>query len=221
MNRVLRIAGIACATATLPLAGAGLASADPAPTLPSAFVTEVVDGDTVRVVDATRGPITVRLAGADAPELGECWGGPARDFAVAALDKQFVAVIVDPTTGPVDGSGELPAYVVRVDGWNHNVEAARVGAARAATPVSRSGEIRSAEDNARVANLGLWGARCGAPAPAPQPQPQPRPQAAPPQSGVYYENCDDARARNAAPVLRGQPGYRAGLDRDNDGVGCE
>ena len=38
---------------------------------------------------------------------------------------------------------------------------------------------------------------------------------------MYYENCDDARAKGAAPVYRGQPGYRAGLDSDNDGIGCE
>lgn len=38
---------------------------------------------------------------------------------------------------------------------------------------------------------------------------------------TYYVNCDDARAKGAAPVHRGQPGYRAGLDSDNDGIGCE
>ena len=41
------------------------------------------------------------------------------------------------------------------------------------------------------------------------------------QNDVYYQNCDDARAKGAAPVYRGQPGYRAGLDSDNDGIGCE
>jgi hypothetical protein len=39
--------------------------------------------------------------------------------------------------------------------------------------------------------------------------------------GTYYANCDDARAKGAAPVYAGQPGYRAGLDSDNDGIGCE
>ncbi|WP_216638603.1 excalibur calcium-binding domain-containing protein [Mycobacterium colombiense] len=24
-----------------------------------------------------------------------------------------------------------------------------------------------------------------------------------------------------APIYRGQPGYRSGLDRDNDGIACE
>ena len=36
-----------------------------------------------------------------------------------------------------------------------------------------------------------------------------------------YRNCTEARMAGAAPVLRGQPGYGAHLDRDNDGIGCE
>lgn len=38
---------------------------------------------------------------------------------------------------------------------------------------------------------------------------------------VYYQNCDAARAARAAPIRRGQPGYRSGLDADGDGVACE
>ncbi len=41
------------------------------------------------------------------------------------------------------------------------------------------------------------------------------------QGDTYYRNCDAARTAGAAPIYRGQPGYRAGLDRDNDGVACE
>lgn len=40
-------------------------------------------------------------------------------------------------------------------------------------------------------------------------------------TNVYFENCDAARAAGADPVRRGDPGYRPGLDRDGDGVGCE
>lgn len=218
MNRFLAGAGvISCGAVAVSLIGAAPAAADPAPTLPSAFVTEVVDGDTIRVVDVTRGAITLRIAGTDAPDIGECYGTRARDFTAASLNQQLVAVIVDPTLGGPDSSGELPAYVVRVDGWNHNVESARAGAAVATGDVSRSGEIRAAGDAARASGAGLWSAVCGAPAPAPQP----RAQVAPQPTGVYFENCDDARARGAAPVLRGQAGYRAGLDRDSDGIGCE
>lgn len=38
---------------------------------------------------------------------------------------------------------------------------------------------------------------------------------------VYYANCTEARAAGVAPISQGQPGYRAGLDRDNDGIACD
>ena len=40
-------------------------------------------------------------------------------------------------------------------------------------------------------------------------------------SNAYYRYCDEARAAGAAPLHRGQPGYRSELDRDGDGVACE
>lgn len=39
--------------------------------------------------------------------------------------------------------------------------------------------------------------------------------------GVYYPNCAAARAAGAAPLRVNDPGYRAGLDRDRDGIACE
>lgn len=62
------------------------------------------------------------------------------------------------------------------------------------------------------------------PAPASPPAPAPAPIApAPvaPAPAAYYANCAAAKAAGAAPILAGQPGYRAALDRDNDGVACE
>jgi hypothetical protein len=38
---------------------------------------------------------------------------------------------------------------------------------------------------------------------------------------VYYRFCEDAWRAGAAPLFRGQPGYRDALDRDGDGVACE
>lgn len=38
---------------------------------------------------------------------------------------------------------------------------------------------------------------------------------------VYYDNCDAVRAAGKAPLYRGDPGYRSGLDRDDDGIACE
>ncbi|BBY01580.1 hypothetical protein MSEO_20790 [Mycobacterium seoulense] len=40
-------------------------------------------------------------------------------------------------------------------------------------------------------------------------------------ASVYYPNCKAACADGVAPIYRGQPGYRPGLDRDGDGIACE
>lgn len=45
-----------------------------------------------------------------------------------------------------------------------------------------------------------------------------RPRAA---AEVFYAGCSEARAAGAAPLLRGQPGYRIGMDGDGDGIACE
>ncbi len=55
----------------------------------------------------------------------------------------------------------------------------------------------------------------------PKPKPPPEPEPDPEPEDVYYANCAAARAAGAAPLYRGEPGYRSGLDRDNDGVACE
>lgn len=39
--------------------------------------------------------------------------------------------------------------------------------------------------------------------------------------GGAVRNCTEARAVDAAPVRRGDPGYGTHLDRDRDGVGSE
>ncbi|ALV40666.1 calcium-binding protein [Pseudarthrobacter sulfonivorans] len=84
-----------------------------------------------------------------------------------------------------------------------------------------SGQLAPTNEKAPVA---------AAPAPAPAPAvaaapvapapvvPAPAP-AAP--AVAYYANCSAAKAAGAAPIYAGQAGYRAGLDRDSDGVACE
>ena len=53
----------------------------------------------------------------------------------------------------------------------------------------------------------------GAAAPAPVPEPR--------QESMYFPNCKKAKEAGAAPLYRGDPGYREELDRDGDGVACE
>lgn len=45
--------------------------------------------------------------------------------------------------------------------------------------------------------------------------------AAPAPAAAYYANCAAARAAGVTPLYEGQAGYRAGLDRDLDGIACE
>ncbi len=42
-----------------------------------------------------------------------------------------------------------------------------------------------------------------------------------PEDGDYWRRCDDARAAGSAPIYRSEPGYRDGLDADDDGIACE
>jgi len=51
--------------------------------------------------------------------------------------------------------------------------------------------------------------------------PPPAPAQAPANQSASYSNCSEARAAGAAPLYRGEPGYRSALDRDGDGVACE
>jgi hypothetical protein len=45
--------------------------------------------------------------------------------------------------------------------------------------------------------------------------------AASPTAEPFYANCTAVRAAGKAPLHRGDPGYRAALDRDGDGIACE
>ena len=45
--------------------------------------------------------------------------------------------------------------------------------------------------------------------------PEPEPQK------EFYANCKEAKAAGAAPLYKGDPGYRPELDRDKDGIACD
>jgi endonuclease YncB( thermonuclease family) len=216
------------------------------PTGTTAIVLKVVDGDTIDIRDDNRGRLRVRILGIDTPETKKpgvtvgCWGPEATEFAQSTLVGQRVALVPDPTQDQTDRYGRTLAYLVRADGWDYSIEAARAGAAHSyvygGVPVSRYEAIAEAEREAQAAHRGLWGPPCNgntssssidstgaAPAPAPLLQlPAPDTGVAPPLSStVYYGDCGDARSAGDAPLRAGEPGYRSGLDRDGDGVACE
>lgn len=135
----------------------------------TATVLRVVDGDTIDVIDDTRGRIRVRLLGIDAPEATKtvgCWGPQATEFAKSTLLGAGVAIITEPTQDLHDRYGRTLSYVDldKAGGWDYSIEAARNGAAHAyvygTSPVSRAAEIAAAEQEAKAAGRGLWGPPC-------------------------------------------------------------
>jgi micrococcal nuclease len=135
----------------------------------TAEVLKVVDGDTIDIRDDNRGRLRIRILGIDTPETKKpgytvgCWGPQATQFAKDTLIGQRVAVINDPTQDRTDRFGRTLAYLVKGDGWDYSVEAARAGTARSYiydTPVQKYTEISAAEQEARSADRGLWGTPC-------------------------------------------------------------
>ncbi|HOW94861.1 MAG TPA: thermonuclease family protein [Mycolicibacterium fallax] len=150
------------------LLGAPVAAAESVPT--TATVLKVVDGDTIDVRDDNRGRLRIRVLGIDTPETKRpgytvgCGGPEATAFARENLLNQRVAIIYDPGQELHDRWGRTLAYLVKGDGWDYSVEAARAGMAHAyvfgGKPVARYPQIAAAEAEARAAGRGLWGPPC-------------------------------------------------------------
>ena len=136
----------------------------------TADVLRVVDGDTIDIRDDVRGRLRVRILGIDTPETKKpgygvaCWGTEATEFATINLVGQRVAMQPDPTQDRTDRYGRTLAYLVKADGWDYSVEAARAGTAKSyvygGVPVARSGAIEAAQAEAMAASRGLWGPPC-------------------------------------------------------------
>jgi micrococcal nuclease len=136
----------------------------------TADVLRVVDGDTIDIRDDVRGRLRVRVLGIDTPETKKpgfdvaCWGPEATEFARSTMLGQRVALQPDPTQDRTDRYGRTLAYLVRADGFDYAIEAARAGTAKSyaygGVPVSRHAAIEAAETEARAATRGLWGPPC-------------------------------------------------------------
>ncbi len=223
-------AGIAVLFAIAAFISPPTVAADPIET--TAVVLKVVDGDTIDIQDDIRGRLRIRVLGIDTPETKKpgytvgCWGPQATQFAQDTLLRQRVAFLADPTQDRTDRYGRTLAYLIKADGWNYSVEAARAGTAHAYiydnNPVQKYAEIAAAEQEAKAAGRGLWGPPChGDTESTPIGAQQPAPSTPVPDAAAYYPNCKAVRAAGAAPLYVGQPGYRFGLDGDGDGVACE
>lgn len=134
-------------------------------------VDRVVDGDTVKVTIAGE-QVSVRLIGIDTPETVkpntevQCFGPEASAFADTRLTGQPVVLELDKSQGRYDRYDRLLAYVWRVlpDGGLvlFNEETVAGGYARERqygdSAYAWRSELVRAQDSARAAARGLWGA---------------------------------------------------------------
>ncbi|GIW26254.1 MAG: hypothetical protein KatS3mg075_741 [Meiothermus sp.] len=189
----------------------------------------VVDGDTLEIQG-----VRVRLWGVDAVESNQtCLDAQGKVYpcgrrAAFALADFLGQRTVSCTRRDTDRYGRMVAVCsvadVEVNRW-------LVEQGWALAYVQYGGGVYlDSQNRARAGKRGIWQGSFQAPweyrrnpanpptAGSPRPQ---SPSPAPSPSSVYYRNCAEARAAGAAPIYRGQPGYRPGLDRDGDGIACE
>jgi micrococcal nuclease len=128
-----------------------------------AIVTEVVDGDTIRVLLAGRIE-RLRLIGVDAPEVehpdkeAECFGKQAASFTSRSLEGRSISLEFDVERR--DRFGRLLAYIFRDRALFNRILVFRGFAVERAYPpnVTRQAELREAEEEARRDRRGLWAA---------------------------------------------------------------
>ena len=140
--------------AVAPTAGAGI------PVGATAAVVEYVhDGDTLFLDDGRK----VRMLGINTPEIGEnaeCYGDEATAV-LRGLLPEGTHVWVQHDVEPLDQYGRSLLFVYTDDGANVNLALLSAGAAEVEMyepNVLLRDEVYAAQDAARGAGLGLWGA---------------------------------------------------------------
>ena len=223
LQRIAIIVSLVCACTIL----AGFASAATSGEFTQrGVVTEVVDGDTVRVRLTNGKTERVRLIGIDAAERGACFAEPAAERARTLALSKPVVLRGDRTQDTRDRYGRLLAYVWIPGGRDLGYQLVAGGFAKVYVyrdPFERLAAYRTAESRAKAAPVGAWKA-CGATirpvAPTPPPAGNCHPSYSPCLPIVGDLDCADVRALGVAPVrVTGSDPYR--LDGDNDGYGCE
>jgi micrococcal nuclease len=201
-------------------------------------ITEVVDGDTAKVtVDGTS--VTLRLIGIDTPETKdprkpvECGGPQASAQAEKLLTGRNVWIQYDSTQDRRDKYGRDLVYLWLDTHTMYNQLMVAQGYAHEYTyhrPYRYRQQFLAAQSKARAAGLGFWSRstcagdttqRAGAAPPTSVATITTAPAATDSAGAVYYSSCAQVRAAGKAPLLRGQPGYRSGLDGDHNGVACQ
>ena len=228
MRRLLLALTVAIATSLSDGSAAIPAAPVQPPGLPAAKVTQVVDGDTIKVRLQGR-EYTLRLIGMDTPETVDprksvqCYGPEASNFAKRLLNNKTVHLETDKSQGELDKYARMLRYIWLPDGRMYNYVAVLEGYAREYTYKSAyrySSDFSSAQSDARTNGRGLWDrSNCnGANSSATQPA------NATPKRNFDNNNdgkvtCSDFNTQAEANIALAQ-GY-TNLDGNRDGIACE
>lgn len=207
-----------------------------------AEVVKVTDGDTIKV-SVNGKEENVRFLLVDTPEthhpkLGEQpFGKEASAFTTELLTGKTVELEQDVSPGP-DKYGRM-LYYIYVDGKSVQEMLLEKGLARVAyiyvPNVKYVDKYREIQEKAQQAGVGIWSVenyaredgyhseavnepKKGSSRPM---ENTVRTPAADDGKTVYYASCKEARAAGAAPIRKGEPGYRVEMDGDQDGIACE
>ena len=127
-------------------------------------VTEVVDGDTIKVTTGNE-EVTIRLIGINTPETKdprkdvECFGLESTNHLKQLIENKPVSLKSDTSQDETDRYGRALRYVFLEDGTNVNLAMIKDGFAYEYTyakPYYYQEEFIEAEDLARNSGLGLW-----------------------------------------------------------------
>jgi micrococcal nuclease len=122
-------------------------------------VSDVIDGDSIKV-DLDDGPTReVRLIGVDSPEKKRCYHDKSKGFAVSRLTGKRVELRTDPRRDESDRN-RLFAYV-HLDAYMFNIESIRNGYARERAygpKYELRSSFKAAQRQAKDEDLGLWDA---------------------------------------------------------------
>jgi len=193
-------------------------------------VARAVDGDTLNVSG-----IVIRLHGIDAPELNQ---GCARAGAPWSCGREAADQLATFVAGrqircEQRDTDDFGRVVATCKVGSLDLSAAMADAGLAVALPHFSAVYVPNEARARDRRIGLWDSDFQLPRDYRAAHPTAQPRSAPPAtgarqslarpkpSGVYYRGCNEARAAGAAPIYRGQPGYRPEMDGDGDGIACE
>lgn len=138
----------------------------PAAATEQAHVTEVIDGDTVKVRLGDQ-LATVRLIGINTPETVDprkpvqCFGEEASQALKQQLENTDIFMASDPDQQNLDRYGRLLRYIYKPDGVFMNEWLIRQGFAYEYTydrPYQFQQQFKQAQAEARQASVGLWAA---------------------------------------------------------------